>query len=88
VVVSKLTTETLNKLASETGGVSAVFNGSNGALNAVLQRLHGITKNLYDDKLVGQYDSAFQFFLLPALFFLLIEFLIGSYRFRFLNKKI
>ena len=80
--------ETLKELAGETGGASAIYNGSDQAFNVVLQRLNGINKNLYDDKLVQQYDSAFQFFLLPALIFLIIEFFVGSYRFRFLNKKI
>jgi Ca-activated chloride channel homolog len=87
-VITRLHPEILNKLAGETSGASAIYNGSNQAFNAVLQRLNGINKNLYDDKLVKQYDSAFQFFLLPSLILLIMEFFVGSYRFRFLNKKI
>ena len=87
-VITRLHPEVLNKLAGETSGASAIYNGSNQAFYAVLQRLNGINKNLYDDKLVKQYDSAFQFFLLPSLILLIMEFFVGSYRFRFLNKKI
>lgn len=72
IVVTKMKPSLLKQVAEKTNGI-AVLLQSNSGLNEIATRLNAIQKNEMDEKIFVQYESRFQYFLLPALLLLILE---------------
>jgi Ca-activated chloride channel family protein len=73
-VVSKLNEAELQQLAGATKGVYVKLDDVDAAVNAITKQLGTIESNILDDNAFRDYKSYFQWFLVIALVFLLIEF--------------
>lgn len=77
VVITKFNPATLQNIASKCHGIF-VHLSDNNAVNKTVQRFDAINKNMFDEELLLQYESRFQWFLLPALLILSLDVFIGA----------
>jgi Ca-activated chloride channel family protein len=78
IVVTKLDEETLVKVA-EAGGGNYVRAGNNEfGLDAIVDKIHNMEKQQYKAIVFEDYNEQYMYFLAIALFFLIIEMLIGE----------
>ncbi len=68
-VVSKLNEEMLKEIAEEGNGVYVRANASNSGLSYVLDEINTMEKTDFDSKVIRNYKSRFQLFLLLAFVF-------------------
>jgi Ca-activated chloride channel family protein len=80
VITTRLNTPLLRELAKKTNGVFAQLEYNYAAIKMIASRLDGIQKNTFDEKIFVEYESRFQYFLLPALLLLIAEIFIGNRR--------
>jgi Ca-activated chloride channel family protein len=87
VIITKFDPSTLQDIAAKGNG-SFVLLGSwgSGALDALLKRLGAIQKNKYDERIYTEYESEFQFFLIPALLLLVIDLLLSERKVKWWNR--
>lgn len=74
VVVSRLNETELQQLAAITGGIYTRLNDVDASVKAVVQQLGTIEKTAVSDTEFRDYTSYFQWFVIAAFLFLLIEF--------------
>lgn len=74
VVVSRLNEAELQQLAAITGGIYTRLNDVDASVKAVVQQLGTIEKTAVSDTEFRDYTSYFQWFVIAAFLFLLIEF--------------
>ncbi len=78
IVVSKLNEAELKQLAATTNGVYTRLENTEASVNAIVRQLGTIEKTAVSDTEFRDYTSYFQYFLIPALVLLLIEFFMGE----------
>jgi Ca-activated chloride channel family protein len=79
IVITKFNGAVLKNIAEKNNGIFVALNSSNSnALNEIAKRLDDINKNLFDEQLLIQYESRFQWFLFPALLLLIFDLFISS----------
>ena len=91
IVLTRMRPETLEEIASETGG--KYFQGANGRdeLGIIYDDLSKIKKTEFGEKRVTDYEDRFYYFLAPAILLLLAEFFMSerkSLLFGKLNRKL
>jgi Ca-activated chloride channel family protein len=86
VVITKFNPAILKNIAEKCHGIFVRLSSGNSAVNEMVRRLDAINKNMFDEELLQQYESRFQWFLFPALVLLSIEIFISSKRRNLLNK--
>ncbi len=80
LVRSQLNEEMLTQVAEAGGGkYYNVLSGEEAVLNALKNKVEEIEKREFEERMFDEYESYFWIFLIPAILFLVIEFLI-SYR--------
>ena len=78
----------LRDIAKKCNGVYVkVDGGDKSAVKAIANQLDSINKNQFDEKLLVPLESRFQWFLLPALVLLLIDFFISKRKTQWLRKR-
>lgn len=77
VVVTRLNTELLEKIAKETGGLYLPATAGEKEIDVILKHLETLGEKRLKEKLVSAREDHFQIFLMLALFFLLWEMLLG-----------
>ena len=91
IVLTRMRPETLEEIASETGG--KFFHAQNGRdeLSIIYNDLSKIKKTQFGEKRVADYEDRFYYFLAPAILLLLVEFFMSERKSRLfakLNKKL
>ncbi len=77
-VISKLNESTLKSIAAKANGEYLLFNNSDAVVSSIYSQLSSLDqRNITDDSLVN-YKSYFQYFLIAALLFLVIEVFISE----------
>ncbi len=80
IVMSKLDQETLEKIALLTDGKYFHASSADMELKKVFEDIANMEKKELQSRKYTQYEDRFYFFLLPALFFLFLEFFLGEHR--------
>lgn len=78
IVVSKLNEAELRQLAATTNGVYTRLENTQASVDAIVKQLGTIEKTAVSDTEFRDYKSYFQYFLIPALLLLLLEFFLGE----------
>ncbi len=87
IIISNLDPSMLQDIAAKGNGSFVLLNSwGNGALDALLKRLGAIQKNKYDEKIFTEYESEFQFFLIPALLLLVIDLFMSERKVKWWNR--
>lgn len=87
-VITRFTPATLRAIAQNSNGIFGKWpSPGNKTLQEVTNRLDAINKNRFDEQLLVQYESRFQWFLLPALALLIIDLLIGNKKVSWFRKR-
>jgi Ca-activated chloride channel family protein len=91
IVLTRMRPETLEEIASESGG--KFFQAQNGRdeLRIIYDDLSKIKKTQFGEKRVADYEDRFYYFLAPAILLLLVEFFMSDRKSRLftkLNKKL
>ncbi len=73
IVVTKLESASLQKMASLTGGKYLEINTVSGSFNELIRQLSEITANVFDDRQVDVISNKYFYFLIIALFLLGID---------------
>ncbi|MBZ0198314.1 MAG: VWA domain-containing protein [Ignavibacteriaceae bacterium] len=86
IVLTKLDEQTLMKIASEAGG--KFFKGTNyeDELDKIYKDLSSLDKAEFGTKKVTDYEDRFYYFLIPAVFLLIVEFFITDKKSPFFKK--
>ena len=71
-VITKMNPALLRQIAEKTNGI-AVLHQNTSSVEEIAKRLNAIQKNEMDETIFVQYESRFQYFLLPALLLLILE---------------
>ena len=79
-VTSRLDEDLLSKIAAKTGGGYLRADAQHFGVDAIEAALAGLKRTESDTRLVKQYDEIFEYLLLPALLFLLVEACMGERR--------
>jgi Ca-activated chloride channel homolog len=87
VIITRLDPSMLQDIAAKGNGSFALL-GTSGdeALDALLKRLNALQKNKYDDRIFTEYESEFQFLLIPALLLLLIDLFLSEKKTKWWNR--
>lgn len=87
-VISIFQDALLRDIAKKCNGVYVkVDGGDKSAVKAIANQLDSINKNQFDEELLVPLESRFQWFLLPALVLLLIDFFISKRKTQWLRKR-
>lgn len=78
VIVTKMNDELLKQVAGKTNGVFVTFQNASASIKQIATRLDAVQKSSFDEKIFMQYESRFQYFLLPALLLLVAETFFGN----------
>ena len=76
VVISKLDETTLREIAKAGEGVFVRASNTNMGLNTLLDEINEMDKTLLEEQVFSDYAEKYQYFLLAALLFVLIDFMI------------
>lgn len=88
IVITKFNEEVLKDIAQKNNGVFVNINASSAnAVSEIAARLDAVNKNLFDEQLLVQYESRFQWFLFPALLLLILELFFSSKKSRWLKNQ-
>ena len=87
VIITKLDPSMLQDIAAKGNG-NFMLLGTSGdeALDALIKRIGAVQKNKYDEKIFTEYESEFQFFLIPALILLIIDLLLSERKSKWWNR--
>jgi Ca-activated chloride channel family protein len=85
IVVTKLNEKMLEEIAAAGGGAYVRAGQSDFGLGPILEELEKLEKKEFKTQVFEEYDEQYMYFLAIALFFFLLEFLVGD---RKLGKKI
>lgn len=77
-VVTKLDEAMLKELAAETGGIFVRSSNSQSGIDYVFDAIEDMEKVEYGSKVYTDYEDRFQYLLLPALIFLVLELIIPN----------
>lgn len=76
VVISKLDEETLKSIAQAGEGIFVRASNSNVGLNTLLDEINRMDKTLLEERMFSDYAEKYQYFLILALLFVLLDFII------------
>ena len=79
-VVSRLDGEVLKEIAKITDGRYFRVKGSQGEVSQIVGALQNMEKKDFEDRVFTDYEDQFQYFLLPAILLLLIDFFLSERR--------
>ncbi|MBN8703506.1 MAG: VWA domain-containing protein [Bacteroidetes bacterium] len=85
-VITKLNEVALQEISAAGNGSYVRATNSDVGLNSLLNQLRELDKKQFESKMYTDYDDKFQYFALPALLLLLIEFLIGERKSLWIKK--
>ena len=85
IVVTKLDEETLKSIAEAGGGIYVRASDTNFGLGDIVEKIRELKKTSYQELAFEEYNEQFMYFFGIALFFLVLEFLIGD---RKMKKKL
>ncbi len=85
IVVTKLDEETLKNIAEAGGGIYVRASDTNFGLGDIVEKIRELKKTSYQELAFEEYNEQFMYFFGIALFFLVLEFLIGD---RKMKKKL
>ena len=88
IVVTKLDEKTLTEVVEAGGGAYIRAGNSDFGLGAIVDKIHNMDKQKYKSVVFEDFDGQYMYFFAIALFFLLVEFLIGEKRGRNLFKSV
>lgn len=88
IVVTKLDEKTLTEVVEAGGGAYVRAGNSDFGLEAIVDKIHNLDKQKYKSVVFEDFDEQYMYFFGIALFFLLLEFLVGEKRGRNLFKSI
>lgn len=86
-VTTKLNEEMLAEIAAAGGGTYVRSNNSNVGVSEIFDRINEMEKNKYGESTFSEYEDQFQWPLLVALIFLLVELLISEKRSKYFNTS-
>jgi Ca-activated chloride channel family protein len=86
IVVTKLHSEILKTIAERNNGVYVQITNKGNAVDEIIHRLDQVSKKIFDEELLVNYESQFQWFILPALALLFIELFISNRKLLWVNK--
>ena len=79
-VITKLNETMLQQIAAAGNGIYVRANNSQAGLETIYSEINKLEKTEFDSKVFSDYEDRFQYFLLPALILLLLEFFIFERR--------
>ncbi|CAN5454401.1 VWA domain-containing protein [soil metagenome] len=85
-VVTKIDADMLNEIADAGRGRFIRATNSDDGLDLVLKELNALDKKEFKAKMYTDYENQFQYFIAVALFFLLVEFLLGEKKSKWFAK--
>ncbi|MBR5073783.1 MAG: VWA domain-containing protein, partial [Bacteroidales bacterium] len=85
IVVTKLDEETLKSIAEAGGGIYVRASDTNFGIGDIVEKIRELKKTSYQELAFEEYNEQFMYFFGIALFFLVLEFLIGD---RKMKKKL
>ena len=88
IVVTKLDEKTLSEVVEAGGGAYVRAGNSDFGLEAIVDKIHDMDKQQYKSVVFEDFDEQYMYFFAIALFFLLLEFLVGERKGRNLFKSI
>lgn len=88
IVVTKLDEKTLSEVVEAGGGAYVRAGNSDFGLEAIVDKIHDMDKQQYKSVVFEDFDEQYMYFFAIALFFLLLEFLVGERKGRNLFKNI
>lgn len=78
-VITRLQPAILKKIAESGHGIYTEPGASlTSSIDAVVNQVNGISKNQFDEEILTEYESKFQWLLLPALLFMVVELFISN----------
>lgn len=86
IVLTKLDEETLKKITEQANGKYYRGTNTEDELDKIYNDLAKIQESEYGSKRITDYEDKFYWFLIPAIFLLLIEFRINTKRTKWINK--
>ncbi|MBK9731356.1 MAG: VWA domain-containing protein [Chitinophagaceae bacterium] len=88
LVITRFNPEVLNAIAKSSNGIFVKLTSrDNEAVRKMVLHLDAINKNKFDEQLLVQYESKFQWLLLPALLLLFIDLLISNKKITWFRKR-
>ena len=88
-IISKLDEETLKEIAKAGEGIFVRASNSNVGLNTLLDEIDRMDKTLLEERVFSDYAEKYQYFLIMALIFVLLDFMVlGRKNKNFLNINI
>lgn len=87
IVVTKLDEETLIKIAESGGGTYVRAGNNEFGLDAVIEKIHTLDKQQFKSLIFEDYNEQFMYFLAIALFFLILELIIGERKIKSIFKQ-
>lgn len=85
IVLTKLNEQMLQQIALKGNGKYFHMSSGNDELNQLLAQLNGMEKKENEEKIVTDYESQFQYFIIVALFLLTLEFFISERKGNWVN---
>lgn len=79
-VITKLNEQSLLEIAAAGNGIYVRASNSDAGLYKVVNEINKLEKKSFESKIYSDYEDRFQWFIAPALLFLLIEFLLTERR--------
>jgi len=86
-VRSKLNEDMMRSIASSGNGEYFKLNNIDRVIKGLKSELAEIEKRDYEERLYGEYDSYFQYFILAAILMLLLDYLLNDAKFTWLRGK-
>ena len=86
IVLSKVNIEAMRDYAAKSGGKSFVLGNGKAEIDAIFKELGRITTKEIDETVFTEFDDKFQYCLLAAVFFLVLEFMLSERRSRLFEK--
>ena len=75
-IISKLDEETLKEIAKAGEGIFVRASNSNVGLNTLLDEIDRMDKTLLEERVFSDYAEKYQYFLIMALIFVLLDFMV------------
>jgi Ca-activated chloride channel family protein len=85
-VITKLNEQMLEEIAGAGNGVYVHATNSETGLNAILDEVNKLEKKNFESKMYSDYDDKFYYFLIPALFLIIIELFINERKSKWIRQ--
>jgi Ca-activated chloride channel family protein len=85
-VITKLNDEVLQQISASGGGAYVRANNTQSSLDKIFKEINGMQKTEFEAKIFADYEERFQYFLVIALIFLVLEILVLERRNKWLGK--